>query len=199
MPTTTIDNDTHLILSAAGAIHPVDGMRPWDILPDEPNMWYDRFANHYLPLGPTRSIAGAYHAYRVANGETLERAKRSEAANPSWYTQSSTWYWKERAIAYDSQRRAEWEASLDEVIADAQRRVIEANLLLLEKARGGIEAKDNWSSETGNSLANAMAKASIQIREEQRTATKGRDFTITVHNLPENVRIALAAAIEPDK
>lgn len=63
--------------------------KPWDRLPDENDLWYERFT-HYLKLGPRRSVSLA------ATG------KRNAYPLPShWMIVAKEKRWRERARAYD--------------------------------------------------------------------------------------------------
>ncbi len=77
-------------------IEQIDGLEQ---LPDEPDIWYDRFRQYAL-LGPGRSIAQVYRM-------DTDVAKRSlsEQPNGSWYDALAKWRWKERAANYDLGQR----------------------------------------------------------------------------------------------
>lgn len=63
--------------------------KPWDRLPDENDLWYERFT-HYLKLGPRRSVSLA------ATG------RRNAYPLPShWMVVAKEKRWRERAAAYD--------------------------------------------------------------------------------------------------
>ena len=86
---------------------------PWLQMVDEPWNWFQRFIKYYLPLGPGRSLYGAYTqmvetehpevaAARRAKAESdpTFRKKKAVAIN-SWTKCARLWDWRERAKAFD--------------------------------------------------------------------------------------------------
>ena len=86
--------------------------KPWHRLPDEPNLWYDRFLA-YLSLGPGRTIEKLYRL-RCETHETDLAGKR---ASSSWHAKAREWRWDERAAVYDEQSRQE------DLTAESKRRL----------------------------------------------------------------------------
>ena len=74
--------------------------KPWHKLPDEPNLWYDRFLA-YLSLGPGRTIEKLYRLHC----ETHETDLAGKRASSSWYVKARGWRWDARAAVYDEQSR----------------------------------------------------------------------------------------------
>lgn len=79
-------------------------MNPWDKLPAEPSLWYDRFDRFYRALGPARSIKESYRRYY--NDKHGIDPDRNSAA-PDWYGIADQWKWKERAESWDEDVRQE--------------------------------------------------------------------------------------------
>lgn len=82
--------------------------KPWDRLPDEPGVWYERF-ELYRSLGPGRTLE---QAWRLDKERTGLNAKRPHFR---WYEVKKEWRWDERAQAWDDYqnhqvRQAEIEA-----------------------------------------------------------------------------------------
>lgn len=76
--------------------------RPWERQKGEPNLWFDRFDGYYRPLGPERSLLGAYKAYYEA-----EKGRKSQAASAptSWRRNAKKWRWESRAEDWDAYQR----------------------------------------------------------------------------------------------
>lgn len=72
----------------------------YERLPEEPNLWYDRFVQ-YLQMGPSRSLLGA------VNAEKAKKSKEKQTSNipGAWSEAAKQWRWKERAEAWDEYRR----------------------------------------------------------------------------------------------
>jgi hypothetical protein len=61
--------------------------------------WWSRFDLYYRPLGPERSVLGAYKAWRAAEGR--QRQTEPRRAPESWYKAAEKWDWDVRAQAWD--------------------------------------------------------------------------------------------------
>lgn len=103
-------------------------MSPWDRLPEEPNLWFDRFMRFRL-MGVRRSVRAVY--LREFSQKADEGGEKPPAA---WYEAAKEWRWRERAEAWDETERErirqEWRAFAVEW-RGKERRIAEA---LLEKA-----------------------------------------------------------------
>jgi hypothetical protein len=67
---------------------------PWEPQPNEPAIWYTRFAE-YLRLGPTRTMQ------RVRDNLCQETGKTSYKCGGHWSVAAQKWRWQERARAWD--------------------------------------------------------------------------------------------------
>jgi hypothetical protein len=74
---------------------------PWEQQPGEPNIWHQRFARHYLPLGPERSVDKAYRDRMGARTGSEPAAKSPRRAPGSWQGAAAEWKWLDRAAAWD--------------------------------------------------------------------------------------------------
>ncbi len=88
---------------------------PWDRLPDEPNLWYDRFERFRL-MGAGRSVLAVYREYLAHKGAKW----RGRSGLPtSWRNAVERFRWRERAEAWDERQRAEererWKRRRDEL------------------------------------------------------------------------------------
>lgn len=76
-----------------------DEPKAWDLMVDEPDVWYTRFIC-YLTLGPERSVRAAWIQYHTeaGNHERLENINRKYL---NWQVKSSEWNWVKRSRAFD--------------------------------------------------------------------------------------------------
>lgn len=77
------------------------GAYPWERMPGEPNLWFDRFFKYYLKQGSQRNIREANRRFKAA--ETGK--KHTGQANASWTLNAHRWNWQVRAEAYDEHQR----------------------------------------------------------------------------------------------
>lgn len=106
---------------------------PWYRIDQEPWLWYNRFHDYYLPLGPGRSLPKAYEAMMLAEHHDEYVAKvnprKRHTALSNWIAAAKEWDWRERAQYYD---RA--------VYRDAQGYVDKARITLLSAADDAAHA-----------------------------------------------------------
>lgn len=74
----------------------------WEQMPNEPDMWYDRF-DVYRQLGPIRSVEKAYQMVK----ELSEGKLSGKHVNPQWLEISKEWNWADRARAWDQSLRSQ--------------------------------------------------------------------------------------------
>jgi len=88
----------------------------WARREGEPNEWYARF-HTFLLLGSSRSLYGAYTAWREQSG--AKRAQKRAGLPQSWRQAAERWEWAKRAEAFDEHERAqqiaEWQRRRDEL------------------------------------------------------------------------------------
>lgn len=84
---------------------------PWDMLPGEPNLWYDRFTLYRL-LGAKRSLSAAHRV------EITKSRKKSKYLPGSWREAAKLWNWDIRAQAWDEEQRTILECEAHQVISD---------------------------------------------------------------------------------
>lgn len=80
--------------------------RDWDILPNEPEIWYRIFKTYYLGVGKGRSLRSAFELYlRNESPEDYADVDPSAFKNiPShWSEYSRKFEWARRAAAYDEE------------------------------------------------------------------------------------------------
>lgn len=75
----------------------------WERQSGEPNRWYGRFINYYVPLGADRSFEQAFRNWYKDQPSKANQSNSRRKVRPSvtWYDQARTWNWKERAEAWD--------------------------------------------------------------------------------------------------
>ena len=83
---------------------------PWTQQDEEPGMWFQRFVRYFLPLGPGRSLYGAYQLMMESEFPSVAKARKEKykdnpGAKPqqitSWGKQARIWKWHERSKAFD--------------------------------------------------------------------------------------------------
>lgn len=91
------------------------GTYPWERMPGEPNLWFDRFFKYYLKQGSKRSLVEAFRRFKGAEGDVQHWTQ----VNPRWANMRHQWNWKVRAEAYDEHERmmdhTKWEARRKEL------------------------------------------------------------------------------------
>lgn len=90
-----------------------DQTRPWDKLPHEPALWWERFDKHYRALGAEASLLSAYKAWSKAQDK--KGNPRATSAPTSWRDAATRWAWESRTAAWvahqaEERRRLEAEA-----------------------------------------------------------------------------------------
>lgn len=174
---------------------------PWERKPDEPTRWYDRFVQFYLPLGTTRSILRAYRLYT----QSLEdgQSKSDKYAPSPWYDHSKTWHWSNRADAYDNHQLQIFLGDLDSIKQRAKRERVETLMLLLKKAKRGLELKEDESlvKEPTAALSQATKTSARELREElDGYGTRSTvDVNIILAKLQPELQKLLQSALKPSK
>jgi hypothetical protein len=168
-----------------------DDKQPWDRLPGEDTMWYSRFVHYYLPLGSSRSLLGAYNQYRLAQTDLDVTYCTSE----SWRINAHKYDWEKRATAYDDWKRDEFQQRMQVLALEVMEERVSVARDLLKVAHGKLFDTDiSWSS---NSVANAIKTALHELRTDLPISQSGgRDIQIVVKNLPQNLRLAILAAVD---
>lgn len=90
----------------------VDERDPWEQLPDEPRMWYERFEIYRL-LGPLRTMGLAYRKYRAVSGTPSNTTMVGQ-----WSKYAKKYEWDRRAQAWDDSLREEREVEAMEVYSE---------------------------------------------------------------------------------
>ena len=70
------------------------GRKPWEMLPNEAPLWYERFTV-FKGLGPKRKVNGAFKVYKEQGLLTGVRAHQA------WSGAAKDWLWRKRAEAWD--------------------------------------------------------------------------------------------------
>jgi hypothetical protein len=106
---------------------------PWFRIDGEPWLWYNRFQEYFLPLGPGRSLPKAFELMMLKERgkEWLDNKKANKrfASMNRWTAAAREWEWRERARAYDSF-----------MYKDAQAEVELARLTILNGANKAAQA-----------------------------------------------------------
>lgn len=129
--------------------------QPWDILPGENSLWYERFTKYRLQ-GPTRSRLSVY------NNERLAKGKKKRASVPSsWVAASEKFNWRERAFAFDQFIRDQVEADWEKRQQELRQREWELAQAMAEKAQAMLQfplAEKVVSTQDGETVIIAPAK-----------------------------------------
>jgi hypothetical protein len=100
--------------------------KPWELQPGEPDLWYQRFHDHYLLAGPDRTVDEAYRRHR----DRKAQAASSDGAPPrhrgrapgAWVKIAGRWDWAGRARAFDNDMRRRVRDEHFRLMKDAQRK-----------------------------------------------------------------------------
>lgn len=124
-------------------------MDDWDLLPDEPTKWHDRFLT-YLGLGPWRSLHAAYLLDREQREVELPPARGTPG---SWRKNAERWRWVERAKAWDAGQHEKAKTALAQVLEI----LLLAGPLAASKLVGLLEASsDDQVRLAANSILNRI-------------------------------------------
>jgi hypothetical protein len=182
-----------IILPSDSSVVATSGKQAWDRLPGEDTMWYSRFLYYYIPLGSSRSRLAAYNDWRARTA-----GKDSISSTPaSWDKAARRYNWKQRATAYDDWKREEFQQRMQVLALEVMEERVSVARDLLKVAHGKLFDTDiSWSS---NSVANAIKTALHELRTDLPIAQGGtRDIQIVVKNLPQNLRLAILAAVDSE-
>lgn len=157
----------------------------WMQFADEPNTWYDRFSQYYLPLGPGRTLLQAYIAFTKATDEdksTLMTVRPPMSAPPTWTDASRMWDWRKRGTAWDASQVSELAHTLTAARQFIQQSTLDA-AKTLHKAldnpkyavaaakeildRGGVPAVTVHAIRTIPFTADDLALAAREVEEWQ--------------------------------
>lgn len=75
----------------------------WERMENEPPIWYRRF-ERFLFMFPKRSVAAVFHE---ENSKKLEKTRKNDDPDGTWYEKAKEWRWDERAQAWDDEQFAE--------------------------------------------------------------------------------------------
>lgn len=95
----------------------------WMQMAGEPELWFFRFVNYFLPLGGGRNLLQACILGKITEDPSrLEEYKlaRKQSSDPEWSKKAHEWRWIERAQAYDAFQYQEALAS----VADARIKIL---------------------------------------------------------------------------
>jgi hypothetical protein len=149
---------------------------PWDRQRDEggtlePMFWFDRFDRFYRPVGPERSLVGAYNAWR-------REAKKSQVVwiASSWQNNATKWHWKERAEAWDVEQR--------------RQRFAEEEIARAEMVRRHVRLAVNLQA-VGATRLTSLSEADVNAGEARQYLKDGIALERQARGLPEHL-IAVA-------
>ena len=71
----------------------------WEKQSEEKMLWFNRFDLYYRPIGPERTLLGAYNRWRVTHGKNPAPAP---APSSAWTINSKKYRWTERAEHWDT-------------------------------------------------------------------------------------------------
>lgn len=108
---------------------------PWERLPGEPNLWFDRFFKYFLKQGARRSVIEAFRRYRAAEGD----GQHFGQSGPNWQLEAHRWNWFARAEAYDEHQRMLDHIKWEERRATLREKEWDVSNELLEIAQGHLK------------------------------------------------------------
>lgn len=82
-------------------------MRAWDRLEGEPERWYARFIDFFVPQGPDRTMEEAYRQWR----KSASKPDKKSRPPVGWSDAARIWRWRDRAADWDAAQRQQ---ALDE-------------------------------------------------------------------------------------
>jgi len=175
-------------------------IQPWEQQPGEPQTWYDRFTFYYLPQGINRSIVAAYKMYRVDKATTRGEVLDSDAidkASGSWNVNSQLYNWIERAKAHDAYTREQWLEQVNDMAIESHRQRVNVFQIALDKLTQAWRAKVVDEDVSVNSLSNAIKTVARELRTDLPLhSQRSGDIEIVIRNLPQNLRLAILAAVD---
>lgn len=148
----------------------------WEIRPDEDVLWYDRFA-HYLKMGATRTVMGAYRSWSEKNGN-----EPSKYPPQKWYEQYHASDWEIRARSYDYYLR-ELDRQDD---AEARKQAKEVRRDLLNKVKAKLSnVIDEWEPDldqlTWEDIIESLKVLLEQSRSEFGDTEPQKQVAVNVH------------------
>jgi len=172
----------------------------WEQLPDEPDMWFDRFTRYYLPLLPSvRTLSFAYRLFAKDVVQTSPDKSPCPDLTGSWRDNARKWKWKQRAAAYDEHQRQYFYEHEAELRVKSRKQRIEALELFLKKC---IEALQVLPPEKASyaSLAQSMKTIARELRAEHGEIDRRTkvELDIMLKELPPDLRQALLTALQAD-
>lgn len=113
----------------------------WQSLPNEPMIWYNRFAQFYLNQpGIKRTLTDAYRDYRISEDNTLERD--SIIVSGTWYDAYDRYHWNERALAYDQHLVDQWLDQHGQALLTHRARKLHYWTQIVERASAELARRD---------------------------------------------------------
>jgi len=194
MPIVPTDQIVILPTDQASIVH------PWDQQPGEDMTWFHRFAFYYLPLGINRSVVAAYKSYRVDKASISNSSidvDAIEQAAGSWHKWSQRYNWITRAQAYDEYMRQAWMEQVNDMAIDSHRQRVNVFQIALDKLTEAWRDKVIDGETSVNSLSNAIKTVARELRTDLPLHTqRSGDIEIVIRNLPQNLRLAILAAVD---
>jgi len=101
--------------------------QPWDRLPNEPSMWFNRF-EYYRLLGPDRTFQGTFEIWNERDNKRKNKPNVAGHPHPQWYERAEQWQWKERAAEWDNWVWKERVSQEQDAIREMTKRHIELGM-----------------------------------------------------------------------
>lgn len=161
---------------------------PWEQLPNESDLWYDRF-HQYLLLGPSRSMP-----------ECLRLAGASPQSVSSWYTTAKAYQWKARAHAYDIVQQENERSVLEKARLENKKKRIDYLDGLLDKLSKASRIDLDADMLTWQSIAGVTRAVIGELRAEYEPQTNRDTVGVNIEvndnsNSAQNVLKAKILAI----
>jgi hypothetical protein len=177
--------------------------KPWDQLPDENAMWYERF-KRWLHQDKPRSILAIYNAER-----DKARKGRKKDIPGAWDQAARKYRWRARANAFD---KAE-QVHLDQELAKKRERQREKELQAAEKLREKADAlmelphlREEKKDDEGRVIIlipdhkafKTAADLYAEARDHARSALEMTDKRMDLRKLSTDELLRLLAALDED-
>lgn len=103
----------------------------WERLPNEPNLWYERFVL-FRNRGPERRMLDVFRLFLRQNGD-YEKADKVVSVDGAWSRAAREWHWKLRSEQWDEEQQKKREQRNDRVLRELELKQIDLGHKALKK------------------------------------------------------------------
>jgi hypothetical protein len=163
-----------------------DEPRPWDKLPAEPALWWERFDKYYRSLGAEASLLGAYKAWSKAQGKGNPRASSTPT---SWREAAATWSWESRTaawVAYQAEERRQLEAEAMTKSREQRIAILNATFSKALEALRSVQVANAKLGEVTNAIRMVVQELRREYEQgEGNTAVGEQSKMPSIDSLPD--------------